>query len=269
VILDMKKYTLLFILLLLAKFVSAQCPVTINGSDTICPGSNTTFTAIGGTGATYLWSTGQTTTTRTGLSGGTYSVTVTDNNGCTSNVDFTIFAPNPVFVNVINTINPGCRNIGQIEVEGSGGTSSISYLWNTGATTTMLSALPAGTFTVTATDINGCSATLTQVLNAVTTNPTLTPSVSAPIACFGGTASITAGAANGQLPFTYTWSGGSSATFPTNQDVVTGATAATYGITATDGGGCSVTSTVTVTQPAQLTVNADSINVLCFGQSTG
>jgi hypothetical protein len=229
-----------------------------------------TVNTIGGTAPfNYLWNTGQTTTTRTGLTGGSYSVTVTDGAGCTSSVDFTIFAPEPVAINVIGFNNPGCASTGAIEVEGVGGTGNISYLWNNSATTTLISGLAAGTYTVTATDINGCSGIVSQILNAVVTNPTLSPAVVTPIACFGGTADIRAGAANGQLPFTYTWSGGSSLGFPTDQDTVSAATAGGYGITATDAGGCSITGTITVTEPSQLVVDADSTDVLCFSENTG
>src|SRR5207247_1513586 len=124
--------------------------VTVNG------GSDGTATAnpSGGTpGYTFLWSTSATTQTITGLTAGTYTVTVTDSHGCTASNNITINQPNcSISIGAThNDVSCYSGNNGSITVTVSGAQGTVTYLWNDGATTQNRSGLTAGTYTVTAT----------------------------------------------------------------------------------------------------------------------
>lgn len=246
--------------------ISSQTNVSCNG------GSNgaATVTASGGTAPyTYSWSpSGGTSNTTTGLSAGSYTLTITDANGCTRNVVVTITQPSILNANISASTNVNCNggNTGSATVTASGGTAAYSYSWSpsggTGATATNLT---AGTYTVTVTDARGCtrtaSVTITQpaILNA-------NISASTNVSCNGGSnGNATVTASGGTAPYTYSWSpsGGTGTS-------ATALSAGTYTVTVTDSRGCTRTASVTITQPAVVsgTISA-STNVSCNGGNNG
>ena len=130
----------------------------------------------GGTpGYGYVWSDGSTAQNRSGLSSGSYTVTVTDANGCTATRTEVISQPAPLVVTLTKT-DPTCppganapfNADGTITTVVAGGTSPYTYLWGDGPTSQNRSGLQAGTYSVTVTDANGCTAiqgvTLTNTL---------------------------------------------------------------------------------------------------------
>ncbi|MCH2022610.1 MAG: T9SS type B sorting domain-containing protein [Saprospiraceae bacterium] len=236
-----------------------------------CGQSNGTATVSTNGGVpvlSYLWNDGDTNTSRTGLAGGTYTVTVTDGNSCTSTVSFDITEQNALAINLIDSLNPVCSNSGMIEVEASGGTPTLGYLWNNSATTAIITGLNAGTYTLTVTDANNCTATATYTLTSAST--TLTPTANSVLLCSGDTTGIVVNAFFGTAPYSYTWIGGSSSSFATNQDIVTGAIAGTYNVTVTDAtGNCTATGSITIAAPPPFSISLDSTDIDCFGDSTG
>src|SRR6185295_17717002 len=141
------------------------------------------------------------------LTAGTYTVTVTDNNGCTKTCESVVGSPSAL--NASCSATPvscfGGAN-GTASVTASGGTPSYTYLWSTTAATSSIGGLSAGTYTVTVTDNNSCTKTcesvVTQPASAVTASCSATPA-----SCNGGTngtASVTAG--GGTPGYTYLWS---------------------------------------------------------------
>lgn len=110
---------------------------------------------------TFNWGGGITTEDRTGLTAGSYSVTITDANGCTGTVNVTVTQPTVLSSSLRAQTNVSCNGgtDGSATVSATGGTSGYTYSWSpsggTGATAT---GLATGTYTVTVTDANGCTA---------------------------------------------------------------------------------------------------------------
>ncbi|MEX0812953.1 MAG: T9SS type A sorting domain-containing protein [Chitinophagales bacterium] len=105
----------------------------------------------------YLWSSGDTTQDINALDKGTYSVTVTDDNGCTDSLSVSIFEPDSINLidSVIDVSTYGMSD-GEISIEVNGGSPPLSFLWNTGETSPVITSLDTGAYEVTVTDKNGC-----------------------------------------------------------------------------------------------------------------
>jgi gliding motility-associated-like protein len=224
--------------------------------------------ASGGTSPyTYSWTgTSQTTASVTGLSAGTYTVTVTDAKGCTYPATVTITQPTAITA-TSSAVAPVCNNTptGSGAVTVSGGTGAYTYTWNTTPirTTAAATGLNSGTYTVTITDAAGCQATATVV---VPTTPAIVVSIAATtISCNGGKdGTATASVFNGTTPYTYAWS-----TTPVQTGVTaTGLGAGIYTLTVTSANGCIGTGSVNVPEPAPLNVKLVSRNT-CPGFAQG
>ena len=136
-----------------------------NGTATVSPS--------GGTGPySYAWSTSpvQTGITATGLSAGTYTVTVTDNNNCSTTCNTTLVSPGGPTCTLVANTQPSCSNLngGSVTVTGAGGTSPYSFAWSNGQSGTTATGMSGGVYTVTVTDVNNCSSTCTGALTTPT-----------------------------------------------------------------------------------------------------
>ncbi|MFZ4520619.1 MAG: FISUMP domain-containing protein [Bacteroidales bacterium] len=192
------------------------------GATTVCAGESVNLTAGGGTD--YLWSDASTSATITVSNSGTYIVTITDANGC-SNTASQLVTVNPLPVAVITPLGATtfCQG-GSVNLTASGGTG---YLWSDATTTTTISVLASGTYTVTVTGSNGCINTASQ---AVTVNPLPTAMITpdgATTFCQGGTVGLHASGGTD-----YHWS--NSATTAS----ITVSMPGSYQVTATDINGC-------------------------------
>ncbi|MCO6173928.1 hypothetical protein NHF50_02610, partial [Flavobacterium sp. NRK F10] len=236
-----------------------------------------TVSASGSTGYTYSWSpSGGTGTTATGLAAGTYTCTVTDANGCTDSVNFTITEPTVLALTQSSQTNIACNggSTGAATVNAAtGGAGGYTYNWTpgnpTGDGTTSVTGLTAGTWTCTVTDANGC----TTSTNFTITEPTalaLTQASQTDVACNGGsTGAATVNTATGGAGgYTYNWTPGN----PTGDGTtsVTGLTAGTWTCTVTDANGCTTSTNFTITEPTALALTqASQTNIACNGGSTG
>lgn len=263
-----------------------------NGQNVSCFGltdGSALATTTGGTGSySYTWTTipTQTTSAATNLGAGTYSVMIQDGNNCIITKTITLTQPvvvtsTAVATSIYNGQNISCFGYsdGTASVTPNGGTTPYTYVWNTipTQTTSTATGLSAGTYSVVVRDINNCSVTTTVTL--IQPAATFASSVAIisnyngqHVSCFGSTnASLTVTAFNGTGPYTYTWS-----TTPVQTGtLVTGLGAGTYSVVMNDINGCSITNTITVSEP--LAVNATSSvtsdfngqDISCFGLTNG
>ncbi|MBK8723277.1 MAG: hypothetical protein IPL95_13710 [Saprospiraceae bacterium] len=136
--------------------------------NTNCKTPNGTATATA-SGVTYLWSNGGTSSTIPGLNAGTYTVTVTSTtNSCTNTCSVTVAnSSSPPSVSCTPT-QPTCAapNGGSVSTFVTGGITPFTYLWSNGVTASSITNIGAGTYTVTVTDNNSCTATCSTILNA-------------------------------------------------------------------------------------------------------
>ncbi|WP_164881234.1 T9SS type A sorting domain-containing protein [Pedobacter chitinilyticus] len=262
--------------------------ITTSRTDLACNGGSNGIASVnvtGGTGPyTYLWSpSGGTASTATGLSAGTYTVTITDANSCQATRNFTINQPPALVVTSSSQTNIACNGgtNGSATVAVSGGVPGYTYSWSpSGGTAATATGLAAGTYTCTVTDANACSKQAGTYTCTVTdanacskqqtftiTQPTaLTATTSfTTVSCNGGsngTASVVASGGTG--PYTYSWSptGGTAAT-------ATGLGVGVYTCTITDANACSITRSVTITQPTAMAITTSRTDISCNGGSNG
>jgi len=120
----------------------------------------------------YKWDNGETSRIASSLSAGNHCVIVTNCCGCSDTCCVTIPAQNPISISPF-IIPVGCfgPKRGAIYSNASGGSPPYSYVWNTGANTASIFGLPIGIYTVTVTDVNGCTASKSIGLSTIDTTP--------------------------------------------------------------------------------------------------
>jgi gliding motility-associated-like protein len=239
-------------------------PVTNPGCNGGTNGSATVTASNGMAPYTYSWApNGATTSTATGLSAGYYSITVTDSNGCTTNTSVTLIETKPIStVNTVNNLICNGASNGSVTVSASGGSSPFNYSWSSGATTSSINNLTAGTYILTITDSNSCikhdTANVTQPSPIIISIDSMTmPS------CYGSSdGSITISASGGTPFYIYNWSpsGGTNTT-------ANNLTAGTYVVTTEDNEGCIKNDTIKLTQPARIKPKISGKDSICMGDS--
>lgn len=214
---------------------------------------------------TFKWNNGAQTEDLQGLVAGNYSVTVTDNNGCSSQISAVIKQPESLEIAENSIANIDCKgnSTGAISLNVFGGIKPYRYTWNTGESTKDIVSLQAGTYSLKVEDANGCQNTysreitepaqLTHTLDSVVNN-----------LCFDdteGAVNITVN--GGKQPYTYAWSNGSF-----TQDIVN-VKAGNYSVLITDANGCIDSLKATVTENPLLSSSVDITDIKCHGQNTG
>ena len=243
--------------------------VTCNGFAT---GGATASTTGGTTPYNYIWSNGATTASITGVVAGTYTVTTTDNNGCTSTSSATITEPAQLMAASVVDSNVTCNGLsnGGATASATGGTNPYNYSWSTStssatnATTASITGVIAGAYTVTITDNNGCTSTSSVTI----TEPTTLVAASvldSNVTCNGfSNGGATASATGGTSPYSYLWSNSAITAS------ITGVAAGVYTVTISDNNGCTSISSVTITEPTPLVISTSiDSNATCSGFANG
>lgn len=242
--------------------MSASCNTISNGSISI--------NVTGGKGSyAYSWSNGDTTQNLTNILSGDYTVTVTDSVGCSKSmlISVPVDSTNLLTITLDSTITTGCTasTMGAIRVTPSGGTTPYSYMWSNSATTQDLSNITAGSYTLTLTDANGCTAqqTIAVTVDSAKAVKLAVDSVIKVDCSSTNSGGILVTTTGGVMPYSYSWSNSATSEDITNVGI------GSYTLVATDNAGCTATITETVTKVPIFVITPSVNNVSCYGSADG
>ncbi len=228
---------------------------------------------------TFLWSTGATTAAISGLAAGPYGVTITDSKGCTESIPRFSIGVNPISIVNFQKVDATCKGVnnGSITISAvQGGTTvngSYTFKWTGGTTnvgaTSSLNTLVPGTYFVTISDKNSCQRIDSFKINALRVIES--SAIVNNIQCFGqasGFVNVTATTRGPEAqPYTFTWTGAVGT--PTNSattSFVRNLNAATYFLTIKDRDLCTLDTSYTISQPAQIALTLGiHTNEICRG----
>ncbi|MBI4647817.1 MAG: S8 family serine peptidase, partial [Bacteroidia bacterium] len=241
---------------------------TYSVSNVSCWGGNNgsiNLTVTGGSGGySFIWSTGATTEDISHLIAGTYSVRITDSNGCFIIENITITQPEQLLSAIISFPNHCCSGAsGSIELNIIGGMTPYSFLWSNGATTEDIGYLASGNYIVTITDANGCPLIDNDFIHC---HVSLVDKYNKTnVSCYGGNDGSVwiFEPTDGTPPYSYVWSNGPSTLGIYNL------TAGNYSLTVTDADGCYAVLSVEIIQPLPLNINYTVSNSSCYGANNG
>ncbi len=247
----------------------------ISATDISCTGAteaDINLVVEGGTGPyTFLWNTSATSPGLVDQVAGTYSVTITDDNGCSIERSITIEQPTDLVVRIFNPVEPSCAGAsdGSLDLFVDGGTPPYSFLWSNGQIGQSIDELPAGNYSVEVTDVNRC----TLVDNITLSQPAALQaavSTTADVSCFSeANGGLTVLAQGGTPPYEYTWY---------NKDITLGAKSTSidnlasgfYSVEVLDSKGCRIVIDRVVNQPlAPLQASMIPTHVTCSGNNDG
>jgi hypothetical protein len=221
------------------------------------------LTVSGGTTPySFLWSNGALTEDISGLTQGTYTVTVSDANLCETVISRTLTDPDITIL--FSPVSPSCYEgtDGKINTSVINGLAPYTYLWSNGATSKNLTDIPAGSYSLTVTDANGCII----IENTSVSDPqpiTETIQVTNPTCNAGSNGSVNLTVSGGTPPYTYLWSSGQ-----TTQDI-SSLNAGKYYVTIKDSKLCTSIDSAEVTNPAEIILAFSVFEPTCFGYSDG
>lgn len=239
---------------------------SISATHVSCFGLADGSMAVEPTGGTapfsYLWSTGETSPTLQNLPAGNYDLTVTDALGCEGIVEFSLTEP-AVLALQITTTHVTCFGAanGMVGITATGGTQEYDYAWSNQITTADISDLAPGSYTVTVTDANNCTATT----EATIVSPLLLElTIQAPAnLCPLQSGTAEAIASGGTIPYDYLWeNAATTAAIPI-------AGQGMHAVTITDANGCSTNASIVVSPGDELELDLVQNVILCHGDNDG
>ena len=235
--------------------------VAAAATDATCNGGSDGTVSLTISGGTvpyeYAWSNGDSTMNISGVSAGTYTVSVTDSCGSLVTSSASVAEPAAPSL-VVATVDVNCNagNDGSVDLTVSGGTSPYAYLWSNAATTEDITGLVAGTYSVAITD--ACGLTLADT-SAITEPAQLTTSITGNnTTCYAlGDGSATVTAAGGTTPYNYQWSNSQTSS------IAIGLFPGNYSVNVNDDNGCLASALVTITQPDDLVLTISTVEATC------
>ncbi|MCB9203533.1 MAG: gliding motility-associated C-terminal domain-containing protein [Flavobacteriales bacterium] len=240
-------------------------PTCFGGSDGVF-----TISATGGT-PNYSYTDGagnQTNGTFAGYSAGTYTVDVTDANGCLNTVSIILNEPTEVIGTVDNQTDASCSGMADatVEVSAVGGTSPYTFDIGNGAQNSgSFATLTAGSYTIVVEDAVGCQNTIAvTLLEPISLTASIVNQTA--VSCFGGTdGSVEIAAQDGTGPYSYDIGNG-----PQQSGTFSNLSAGNYSVTVADANGCSVQVVIDITEPTELAASiASQLDLTCFGSNDG
>ena len=238
-------------------------PIVDLGIDTNLCASETSFLLDAeNSGCMYLWNDNSTNQTLSVTTTNMYSVTVTDNNECSSSDTINVLLG--VFTSDVSISNVSCNsgNNGEIDLSITAGLSPFTYSWSNLATTEDVNNLVAGDYFVTVTDDIGCQ----MILEYEVTQPEelSIEGIQNNLTCYqnhSGVINITV--SGGTAPYTYIWSDSAITEGINNLD------AGIYTVSINDANNCTTSQSFTLTEPLPITTNINPTNLLCYSDENG
>ena len=214
---------------------------------------------------TYAWSNTATTQNISNLGAGTYSCTITDALGATTTTGNLVISQPPAIVPNVNVSQPACSfNLGAATASPTGGTGGFTYTWsNNQGNVPTITNLAQGSYTVTITDANNCTATQSFTVNAPPAAITSSGIVSNVTCNNGSDGSIDLTVNNAAMPITYSWNNGATIQDPS------GLASGAYVVQIIDANGCSATNSFSIAEPSAIVINSSVQDVDCNGNNTG
>lgn len=261
--------------------VPSQLTLGASSTSSTCGNSNgeACVTVSGGTTPyAYAWSGGGSSSCKSSVPAGSYTVTVTDGLGCTATLAVGVTDIGSPSASITGQTDLDCfgDTDGNFTINFSGGTGPYVITWNPGGTTqnvastgtyTSPSTFGAGSVSASVRDANNCVVSASTVL----TEPadlTISLTSKTDVLCFGdntGAIDVTVAGGTAGPGFTYSWSPGGYTT-----PDITGVPAGTYTLVVNDNNGCTASFTETISQPAAaLTATSTTVNIDCNGNTIG
>lgn len=245
---------------------STLISVPVVPTPTTCLAADGAVIAFGSGGMppySFLWSNGSTSASQSGITSGSYNVTVTDANGCVGTGSAYVGASTPISVTYTSTPSLCTSPTGTAILSISGGTLPYSTMWYTtpGQTGATAIALTAGTYSFKVTDAMGCVQTGSAVIppiDVISTSFLYTPAT-----CTLSNGSITTYPTGGVTPYTYLWSTG------TGGASLTGRPAGYYTVTITDNLGCKLFSSAYIPYNSPVGIGATATPATCIFANDG
>ncbi len=240
----------------------------LSSSDVLCNGGNTGSINLTTSGGTlpygFIWNDGIITDDRANLSVGNYTVTISDNNLCSSALTVNINEPTVISIAEVHSdVLCSGGSTGSITLTVSGGTIPYSFEWNDGGTSQNRANLGDGNYSVTVLDNHSCP----SAKNIAIAEPSVIIISETPtdVICNGGNnGSITVSVTGGTNPYSFSWNDGI-----TSQNRVN-VPAGNYSVTVNDNNSCSETKNgIVITEPAAITLNEVHTNITCNGYGDG
>jgi gliding motility-associated-like protein len=241
------------VMMVIVSSTDATCNGDIDGTlSTVMTGGNTPFT--------YSWTGGlPANPTHTGVSPGSYTVTVTDSSGCTAS-DLSVVSEPAALVVTVASMPAPCTDYGELTATPGGGTLPYSYLWNdvNSQTTATATDLASGTYSVTVTDVLGCPIFDSAAVITGTGGPAVDSVTVTAESCIGaGDGYATVYVSGGIPPYAYTWDDPNALSTDSLQNLLAGA----YSVVVMDAQLCTATDSVYVEAGLEMCPVEDSLNI--------